>query len=116
MLKVTLPVSRSKMLPLPRRALENMKRSPTLTTLSAEVTASDFQTSLPVFASRHQTKRSSVLLRTVEAADVELPIAGAERAFGGDVVVVGLPEDVPGLRVDAAGEAVVFHGQAASAR
>ena len=32
----------------------------TVTTLSAEVTGSDFQTSLPVLASRHHTNRSSV--------------------------------------------------------
>ena len=54
------------------------------------------------------------LLRLVVAADVEAAVARGERAFGGDVVLVRLPDDVAGLRVEARGQAVVLRRQAAA--
>ena len=53
-------------------------------------------------------------LGAVVAADVDPSVPSAERAFGGHVVLVGLPQHFARLGIEAGGQPVVLLGQPAA--
>ena len=104
------------MLPLPRKALENMKALSHADDVQRRGDGVGFPDQLARVGIQAPDKAViRALLSAIVATDVKAAIAGTEGAFRGDVVVGGLPDDLACARVHAAGQAIVAHGQATAA-